>query len=194
LRKELPIISIVGYTNAGKSTLLNTLTHSSVYVEDKFFATLDPTTRRLRFPRDMEVIITDTVGFIRDLPKDLLDAFGATLEELDDADLLLHVVDISNPQFEDQMAAVERILTALDLHRKPKILVFNKADLVSEELVEQKLRRHGGVAVSALSTRTLQALIAAMENQVEQLVEQFAPAPPMQSSEESQHPPLSSLN
>jgi len=194
LRKELPIISIVGYTNAGKSTLLNTLTHSSVYVEDKFFATLDPTTRRLRFPRDMEVIITDTVGFIRDLPKDLLDAFGATLEELDDADLLLHVVDISNPQFEDQMAAVERILTALDLQRKPKILVFNKADLVSEELVEQKLRRHGGVAVSALSTRTLQALIAAMENQVEQLAEQFAPGPSMQSSEESQQPPLSSLN
>ena len=194
LRKELPIISIVGYTNAGKSTLLNTLTQSSVYVEDKFFATLDPTTRRLRFPRDMEVIITDTVGFIRDLPKDLLDAFGATLEELDDADLLLHVVDISNPQFEDQMAAVERILSALDLQSKPKILVFNKADLVSEAFVEQKLRRHGGVAVSALSTRTLQPLIAAMENQVEYLIEQLTPLASEQSAKEPQDSPLALLD
>ncbi len=194
LRKELPIISIVGYTNAGKSTLLNTLTHSSVYVEDKFFATLDPTTRRLRFPRDMEVIITDTVGFIRDLPKDLLDAFGATLEELDDADLLLHVVDISNPQFEDQMAAVEKILSALELHRKPTILVFNKMDLVSGEYVAQKLGRHGGVAVSGLATQTLQPLIAAMEDQVELLLEQFAPQSTRQALKEPPQPPVSSPN
>ena len=171
LRKELPIISIVGYTNAGKSTLLNTLTHSAVHVADQFFATLDPTTRRLRFPRDMEVIITDTVGFIRDLPKDLLEAFGATLEELNDADLLLHIVDVSNPQCEEQMAAVERILGALGLLQKPTILVFNKMDRVSPEWVEQKLRRHGGVAVSALSSRTLQPLIAAMEDKIEELVE-----------------------
>lgn len=174
LRKELPIISIVGYTNAGKSTLLNTLTHSDVHVEDKFFATLDPTTRRLRFPREMEVIVTDTVGFIRDLPKDLLEAFGATLEELNDADLLLHVVDVSNPQCEEQMAAVERILGALDLLQKPTILVFNKMDRGSPELVEQKVRRHGGVAVSALSSHTLQPLIAAMENKIEELVEKTA--------------------
>ena len=129
MRKRMPIISIVGYTNAGKSTLLNTLTKSLVFVEDKLFATLDPTSRRLRFPRDLEVIITDTVGFIRDLPRDLLDAFAATLEELDDADLLLHVVDLSNPQFEDQMAAVDRILNDLELRDKETILVFNKTDL-----------------------------------------------------------------
>lgn len=169
LRKELPIISIVGYTNAGKSTLLNTLTHSAVHVADKFFATLDPTTRRLRFPRDMEVIVTDTVGFIRDLPKDLLEAFGATLEELHDADLLLHVVDVGSPQCEEQMAAVERILEALDLRQKPTILVFNKMDRVSPEWVERKLRRYGGVAVSALSAHTLRPLIVAMEDQVEEL-------------------------
>lgn len=188
LRKDVPIISIVGYTNAGKSTLLNTLTNSSVYVENKFFATLDPTTRRLRFPRDMEVIITDTVGFIRDLPKDLLDAFGATLEELHDADLLLHVVDISNPQFEEQMAAVGRILNTLELHNKPTILVFNKMDLAGPELVEQQLRRHGGVAVSALSTQTLAPLIAAMENQVEELFEQLSSSQPtgVELSEEFQ--------
>ena len=179
LRKELPIISIVGYTNAGKSTLLNTLTHSTVLVEDKLFATLDPTSRRLRFPRDLEVIITDTVGFIRDLPQDLMDAFAATLEELQDADLILHVVDIANPQFEEQMAAVDRILRQLDLHGKPTILVFNKKDLVPAELLEHLTRRYGAVAVSALSTQTLQPLISAMENEIEALLERGpAPAPP----------------
>ncbi|MFZ2447877.1 MAG: GTPase HflX [Syntrophobacteraceae bacterium] len=180
-RKEMPVISIVGYTNAGKSTLLNALTHSSVFVENKLFATLDPTSRRLRFPRDFEVIITDTVGFIRDLPKDLMDAFSATLEELQDADLLLHVIDIANPQYEAQMAAVDRILTKLDLNRKPVITVFNKADLASPEYLELKLRRHGGVAVSALSPRTLDPLIAAMQENIEDLyqraVSRYEPVP-----------------
>lgn len=171
LRKSMPTISIVGYTNAGKSTLLNALTHSSVFVENKLFATLDPTSRRLRFPRDFEVIVTDTVGFIRDLPKDLMDAFAATLEELDDADLLLHVVDISNPNFEEQMASVDRILTKLDLTLKPAILVFNKIDRVDPELVRRQLRRHGGVGISALSTRTLEPLILGMQGQVEAMIE-----------------------
>jgi GTP-binding protein HflX len=170
IRKDLPVISIVGYTNAGKSTLLNTLTHSRVFVENKLFATLDPTSRRLRFPRDFEVIITDTVGFIRDLPKDLLDAFAATLEELEDADLLLHVVDISNPNFEEHMASVDTILNALDLDRKPSILVFNKMDRVTPEVVQTRLRRHGGVAVSALASSTLRPLILAMQDQVELLL------------------------
>jgi GTP-binding protein HflX len=170
LRKELPIISIVGYTNAGKSTLLNTLTHSRVFVENKLFATLDPTSRRLRFPRDFEVIITDTVGFIRDLPKDLMDAFAATLEELNDADLLLHVVDISNPNFEEHMKSVENILTQLDLEQKPAVLVFNKMDLVDAEYLARKQRRHGAVAISAVDTATLEPLILALQDQVAELL------------------------
>ena len=126
-RHGLPIISIVGYTNAGKSTLLNTLTRAEVLAENRLFATLDPTSRRLRFPREREVIITDTVGFIRDLPKDLLEAFKATLEELEDVyDLLLHVIDLSNPRFEEQMEAVDNILRSLDLNDKPVLKVFNK--------------------------------------------------------------------
>jgi GTPase len=172
MRKRMPVISIVGYTNAGKSTLLNTLTKSLVFVEDKLFATLDPTSRRLRFPRDLEVIITDTVGFIRDLPRDLVDAFAATLEELDDADLLLHIVDLGNPQFEDQMKAVERILKDLELHDKDTILVFNKTDLLTPEFVSIQLRRHGGVAISALSARTLAPLILEMQSHVEALLQQ----------------------
>jgi GTPase len=167
VRKDLPIISIVGYTNAGKSTLLNTLTHSQVFVENKLFATLDPTSRRLRFPRDFEVIITDTVGFIRDLPRDLMEAFAATLEELDDADLLLHVVDVSNPQCEEQMESVGRILEQLELQYKRTIVVFNKMDRVTPELLERKRARHGGVAVSALDRHTLMPLILAMEDQVQ---------------------------
>jgi GTP-binding protein HflX len=165
-RKELPTISIVGYTNAGKSTLLNTLTQSAVFVQDKLFATLDPSSRRLRFPEDREVIITDTVGFIRDLPKDLMEAFAATLEELDDADLLVHLIDISNPRFEEQMAAVGRILEKLELDRKPTLLVFNKADLVDPLILEEQVRRYGAVAISALSSGTLGPLIAAMQREV----------------------------
>ncbi len=102
VRARLPVVAIVGYTNAGKSTLLNTLTSSEVLAEDKLFATLDPTTRRLRFPREREIIIADTVGFIRDLPPDLAQAFRATLEELDEADLLLHVVDAADPARQQQ--------------------------------------------------------------------------------------------
>ena len=170
-RKEMPTISIVGYTNAGKSTLVNSLTHSSVFVEDKLFATLDPISRRLRFPKDFEVIITDTVGFIKDLPQDLLDAFSATLEELQDADLLLHLIDISNEQFEDQMDSVERTLRKLDLHAKPVITVFNKIDLLPPELVERKTRKHGGIGISAINPRTLEPLISAMQDNVADFAE-----------------------
>ncbi len=180
-KKQMPTISIVGYTNAGKSTLLNALTRSSVFVEDKLFATLDPTSRRLRFPRDFEVIISDTVGFIRDLPKDLMEAFAATLEELQDADLLLHVIDIGNEQFEEQKAAVERILGKLELNSKPVITVFNKTDLVPPEFVERQIRRHGGVGVSAVNPRTLEPLILAMQDHVADFmyraVGNFAPVP-----------------
>jgi GTP-binding protein HflX len=158
-RRELPVISIVGYTNAGKSTLLNSLTESTVLVEDKLFATLDPTSRRLRFPEEREVIITDTVGFIRDLPKDLLAAFRATLEELDDADLLLHVVDAADPARDAQVSAVERILESLGLQKTPRLLVWNKADRLSAEQVALLLRSQGGVAVSALDRQGLEALL-----------------------------------
>ncbi len=188
MRKRMPVISIVGYTNAGKSTLLNTLTKSLVFVEDKLFATLDPTSRRLRFPRDFEVIITDTVGFIRDLPRDLLDAFAATLEELDDADLLLHLVDLSNPQFEDQMAAVDRILNDLELHDKETVLVFNKTDLLDPEYVSNQLKRYGGVAICALSARTLEPLILELQNHVEALLEQGFEAKPAESPERERKP------
>jgi GTP-binding protein HflX len=147
--RGLPVLSIVGYTNAGKSTLLNALTRSEVLVEDKLFATLDPTSRRLRFPRDREVIVTDTVGFIRDLPEDLVDAFRATLEELDDADLLLHVVDAADARHEAQIAAVEKILGGLGLDGKQRLLVFNKADRLPPGEAEAIAHRVDGVAVSA---------------------------------------------
>ncbi len=168
-RHRLPILSIIGYTNAGKSTLFNALTHAAVLAEDKLFATLDPTSRRLRFPREREVIITDTVGFIRDLPKNLVEAFKATLEELEDADLLIHVIDLSNPRFEEQMAAVEDILGSLNLQDKPVLKVFNKKDLVSPQLSRLQCRIHRGVAVAAVDEKTLPPLIARLEEKVEEL-------------------------
>ena len=169
LRKKMPTISIVGYTNAGKSTLLNSLTKSRVFVEDQLFATLDPSSKRLRFPRDFEAVITDTVGFIRDLPQDLMDAFAATLEELQEADLLLHVVDASAWDMEEQIQAVGETLEKLGLGQKPTILVFNKMDLVRPELLEPVVKRCAGVAISALSRSTLKPLIHMMERYVEPL-------------------------
>ncbi len=163
-RKELPVISIVGYTNAGKSTLLNALTRSEVLVEDKLFATLDPTSRRLRFPREHEVIITDTVGFIRDLPKDLVAAFRATLEELEDASLLLHVVDASDPSRDQQIAAVEAILESLELLRTPRLLVWNKVDRIPKIMERALIARRGGVAVSALERRGFDTLLIEAED------------------------------
>jgi GTP-binding protein HflX len=165
-KKKVPIISIIGYTNAGKSTLLNSLTHSRVLAEERLFATLDPSSRRLRFPRDIEVIITDTVGFIRDLPRELMVAFRATLEELENADLLLHVVDLSNPRFEDQIQAVEAIIADLQLSAKACLNVFNKRDRVAPDLARNVALRHGGVAVSARDPSTLPALIERMRSMI----------------------------
>ncbi|MBZ4375219.1 GTPase HflX [Corallococcus sp. AS-1-6] len=159
-RREVPVISIVGYTNAGKSTLLNAITNAEVLAEDKLFATLDPTSRRLRFPQEREVIITDTVGFIRDLPKDLVAAFRATLEELYDASLLLHVVDASDPARDEQVEAVEKILASLGLMEKPRLMVWNKADQLSADEVETLLRSKGGVAISAVKREGLATLLA----------------------------------
>ena len=163
IRAGIPIISIVGYTNAGKSTLLNAMTRSEVLTEDLLFATLDTSSRRLRFPQEREVIITDTVGFIRHLPKSLLGAFKATLEELEDADLLLHVVDLANSRFEEQIGAVERILQDLELDRLPRLLVFNKVDLLSPQEVEACCRRFGAIPVSALQRHSFLPLLAELE-------------------------------
>ncbi len=159
----IPIISIVGYTNAGKSTLLNVLTGSATFTENLLFATLDTATRRLRFPREREVIITDTVGFIRDLPEGLFGAFKATLEELEDASLLLHLVDLSHPRFEAQIEAVEKILRELQLHDKPKLLVFNKIDRISAEEVAPLCRRFGAIPVCARDRASLQPLLEELE-------------------------------
>lgn len=161
-RRDLPIIAICGYTNAGKSTLLNAITQGDALAADKLFATLDPISRRLRFPHEREVIITDTVGFIRDLPKELMNAFRATLEEMEDADLLVHVVDASDPDREQEIRAVEGILADLGLSEKPRILVWNKADRV-EPADADNLARHGGFVTSALDRGTLGPLLMGME-------------------------------
>lgn len=163
-KAAIPVISIVGYTNAGKSTLLNTLTASAVFTEDRLFATLDPKSSRLRFPRDTEAVITDTVGFIRDLPPDLFAAFRATMDELQEADFLLHVVDISNPYFEDQIGAVKKILQELKIAGKPTLLVFNKADrLADKALLADLCRRFEAIAISARDPATLPPLVEKLD-------------------------------
>ncbi|MEO7674136.1 MAG: GTPase HflX [Pyrinomonadaceae bacterium] len=164
-QKNLPVISLVGYTNAGKSTLLNSLTQSDVYAEKKMFATLDPTSRRLRLPYEQEVIINDTVGFIRDLPDTLVAAFRATLEEISDSDLLVHVVDASNPAALQQIGSVDKILAELKLNEIPQIIVLNKADLTDEDTMEALKRQVSldkdapSVAVSAIHRSTLRTLV-----------------------------------
>ena len=165
-QKNLPVISIVGYTNAGKSTLLNTLTQSNIIAADRLFATLDPSSRRLRFPRDIEVIITDTVGFIQNLPKELLEAFHATLEELAEADIIVHVIDISNPRYMQQKQSVEKILKQLDLDKIPVLYVFNKKDLVDVTDFDNKWLLRQGICVSALKKQTLTPLVEKLSSMV----------------------------
>ncbi len=165
-KKGVPVVSIIGYTNAGKSTLLNTLTKSRVLAESRLFATLDPSSRRMRLPRDAEIIITDTVGFIRDLPKELKVAFRATLEELESADLLLHVIDASNPDYQGQMQAVDTILDDLDLHNIPALRILNKKDRVDGETLAAIVTETGGIAISATHPDTLTPLIKAIEDHV----------------------------
>ena len=162
-RRSMPIIAICGYTNAGKSTLLNALTQGNAIAADKLFATLDPISRRLRFPQEREVVITDTVGFIRDLPKELVAAFRATLEEMDDADLLVHVVDASDPDREQQIRAVEGILSDLGLGDKPRVLVWNKADRLEPGDADHLAQHGGGFVVSALDAATFGPLLLGIE-------------------------------
>jgi GTP-binding protein HflX len=160
-RLAVPVVSIVGYTNAGKSTLLNSLTGADVLAEDKLFATLDTRSRRLRFPEEREVVLTDTVGFIRDLPKDLFAAFRATFEEAADADLLLHVVDAGDPAHEHHIETTETLLAELDLIGIPRILVFNKVDLVGADERRRLLLGHrDAVLVSATERESARPLLA----------------------------------
>jgi GTP-binding protein HflX len=163
LESGIPIVSIVGYTNAGKSTLLNALTNSHVTVEDKLFATLDTASRRLRFPRDRSVIVTDTVGFIRDLPPELVGSFRATLDELRDADLLIHLVDMSHSRFEEQIESVRKTLADLNLTHIGMLLVFNKEDKVERSCVASLCNRFGALSISAINRSTLLRLFPAIE-------------------------------
>jgi GTP-binding protein HflX len=162
---ELQVVAIVGYTNAGKSTLLNRLSGSDVLTADMLFATLDPTTRKVTMPGGREVLFTDTVGFIQKLPPNIIAAFRATLEEITDADLLLHVVDVTHPQADAQMEAVEDTLTELEVDRLPMVIALNKADLVAEGDNPLDDLPHGAPAVliSARTGRGIEELLVTIE-------------------------------
>ncbi len=162
-RRGLPVVSIVGYTNAGKSTLLNGLTNSEVIAENRLFATLDPTTRRLRFPEEREIILSDTVGFIHDLPPELSRAFQATLEELEDSSLLLHCIDASDSNRQLKIEAVNAILEEMDLLSIPCIRVYNKADLADEQITESLRKQENSVVISALNRSGMEELLEMME-------------------------------
>ncbi len=173
-RNHWALASIVGYTNAGKSTLLNRLTGADVLAEDKLFATLDPTTRRLRLPTNQNVLLTDTVGFIRKLPHGLVEAFKATLEEVVQADLLLHVVDVSHPQAEEQIQSVDAVLKEIGAEGKPTLMVFNKVDQLNgnQTVLSRFLEKHPqGVAISAASGEGVPALMAELGSQLRPLRE-----------------------
>ncbi len=165
-QRQVPVVGIVGYTNAGKSTLLNSLTQSDVLSEDKLFATLNPTSRRLRFPDDREIIFTDTVGFIHDLPQDLVAAFKATLEELEEADVLLHLVDASDEEFPERIKSVNRILADLGLEQKEQILVFNKADRLEPADALATAQQWSALSISALSRSTALPLIEELDQRL----------------------------
>jgi GTP-binding protein HflX len=167
-RNQWPLGSLVGYTNAGKSTLFNAITGASTLSEDKLFATLDPTTRRLRLPTNQNVLLSDTVGFIRKLPHDLVDAFKATLEEVIEADLLLHVVDISSPQAEEQIEAVNVVLDELGVADKPMLMVFNKIDRVTAPGLAKRFTGQypNSIVVSARTGEGFEAFMAELGKQL----------------------------
>ena len=163
-RTEIPVVAIIGYTNAGKSTLMNALTHAGVLVEDKLFATLDPTTRNVTLPNKRQFFLTDTVGFIKKLPHSLVDAFKATLEEVSDADLLLHVIDASSSTMEGQVQAVEEVLREIGAHERPILPVLNKSDLLDPGNGHRIPRSlDGAVAISAKTGAGVPELMKAIE-------------------------------
>ena len=164
--KKVPMVSIVGYTNAGKSTLLNKLTKSDVTAKDALFATLNPVSRRLRLPREREIVITDTVGFIRKLPSELMEAFKTTFEEIEPASLLLHVVDASNPEVDELYETVNRLLAELDYHDKPTLVILNKIDLCDADTVIRLTEQYDGIPVSALDSNTLTPLLELIEDRL----------------------------
>jgi GTP-binding protein HflX len=180
-RGVLPVVAIVGYTNVGKSTLLNTLTRSEELEVDKLFATLDPVTRRLRLPGGRTCLFTDTVGFIRDLPPELARAFAATFEEIGQARLIIHLGDLSRPGEEERVETVRRILADMGLGGIPGLLVFNKSDLAGPLALPHLSKRLGGMAVSAKDRSTLAPLLAAIE-------ERLFPAPPAGPAIDSENP------
>ena len=177
-RNQVPVIAIVGYTNAGKSTLLNTLTGADVLEEDKLFATLDPTTRNLKLPSKQEVLLTDTVGFIRKLPHHLIEAFKSTLEEAKYADIILHVVDASNPQMDEQMYIVYETLMNLEVKNKLVITAFNKQDKVDGEVILRDFKADHVVNISAKTGEGLENLQNVIEEVLREqkiLIEQLYP-------------------
>jgi GTP-binding protein HflX len=165
-RHQWPVAAVVGYTNAGKSTLLNLLTGADVVAENRLFATLDPTTRSFVLPNKQRVLLTDTVGFLRKLPHTLIESFKATLEEVSEADLLIHIVDLSHPRVDDQMEAVEGVTKELDAFGKQTVIVFNKIDkLQNRELAETYTKRFpGSVAISARTGEGVNNLVQALQD------------------------------
>jgi GTP-binding protein HflX len=162
----LPLVSLVGYTNTGKSTLLNRITDSAVHTEDRLFSTVDSTVRRAALPGGEPVLLSDTVGFIRDLPHQLVEAFQSTLEEVKQADLLLHVVDASDPSAEDQIEAVRTVLAEIDAASIEELLVFNKADAADPAAVRRLATVHEGVVISALDGAGVDRLLTAIESRL----------------------------
>lgn len=167
-RHQWPVVAIVGYTNAGKSSLLNRLTNAGVIAEDKLFATLDPTTRQFVLPNKLKVLFTDTVGFIRKLPHTVIESFKATLEELKSADLLVHVVDVSHPQWEEQITATDNVISELEANGKHTLIVFNKIDRVTNpEAIDSALARYPhSVAISVKTGENLQDFVDELQNQL----------------------------
>jgi len=178
-RRDLPTVALVGYTNAGKSTLLNQLTDAGALVENQLFSTLDPTTRRLRLPGGETVLVSDTVGFVRRLPPQLVDAFRSTLEEVVDADLLVHVVDASAPDADGRIAAVDTVLREIGADDVPVLLAWNKSDLVDTTVLQDCMRAHpDAVAVSAAAGHGVAELLTAIGERLRAqagIVECFVP-------------------